>query len=59
MRIAKTTDSRHIGIDIKDDVALGDTIELAGFYFYVQKMTFLPDGTCVLSNPNYQILLEE
>lgn len=57
MKIVLTTDTLNIGTDIKDDVKIGDVIDLNGFLFYVQNLVKTDKGA-VLSNPNYQILLE-
>lgn len=57
MRIVRTTDGRHLGLEI-EALNTGDTVDLSGFLFEVQKVTILESGNTLLSNPNYQLECE-
>ena len=58
MRIVRTTDNNHIGVEIQG-VNREDVIDLAGFLFEVQSIKILENGNLLLSNPNYQLECEE
>lgn len=55
MRIVKTTDSRHIGVNIELIPSVGEDILLGDFIFEVQFKVILDNMNVLLSNPNYQI----
>jgi hypothetical protein len=54
-QIVKTTDSRHIGVNIKVIPEVGDDLLLGDFVFEVQAKVLLDNSNVLLSNPNYQI----
>lgn len=58
MRIVRTTDGRHLGLEI-EVLNRGDTLNLAGFIFEAQFIKQLDNGNTLFSNPNYQIECEE
>ncbi len=59
MKISKTTDSRHLGVNIEQEPSVGDVLALDDFQFEVQQKIALDNGNLLLSNPNYQLELEE
>lgn len=58
MRVVRTTDGRHLGLELSP-VNTGATLDLDGFLFEVQKVSNLENGNILLSNPNYQLECEE
>lgn len=59
MRIVKTTDNRHIGVNIDRPIQTNCIILINDFEFAVEKITILENLNVLLSNPNYQIEIEE
>lgn len=58
MKIIKSTDSRHIGVNIEVP-SKNQSVMLGDFEFVVQVIRVLDNNNTLLSNPNYQIELEE
>jgi len=58
MKIIKSTDGRHIGVNIEVP-SKGNIVMLGDFEFVVQNIALLQNLNTLLSNPNYQIELEE
>ena len=59
MRIIKTTDGQHIGVNIEAIPSRGQSVMLGDFEFVAQNIVITDDGSVLLSNPNYQIELQE
>lgn len=59
MRIIKTTDGQHIGVNIEAIPSRGQSVMLGDFEFVAQNIVITGDGSVLLSNPNYQIELQE
>lgn len=59
MKIVKTTDNRHIGVNIDRPTETNCLILINDFEFIVEKITVLENLNILLSNPNYQIEIEE
>ena len=59
MKIVKTTDNLHIGVNIEIPSDIKVPIKIGDFEFVIQNVTHLENSNTLLSNPNYQIELEE
>lgn len=59
MRVVKTTDGRNISVNIEVLPSKGQSVMLGDFEFVVQSIDHLDNKNVLLSNPNYQIELEE
>lgn len=59
MQIIKTTDGRHLGINIEHIPEIGGVLILGDYHFVVQNKCTLENGNIRVSNPNYQLELEE
>lgn len=59
MRIIKTTDGQHIGVNIEAIPSRGQSVMLGDFEFVAQNIITTGEGSVLLSNPNYQIELQE
>lgn len=59
MRIVKTTDSQHIGVNIDIGNSLLPVLQLGDFIFEAQSQSRLDNNNLLLSTQNYQIELEE
>ena len=58
MKIVRSTDGRHIGVNIEAP-SRNQSVMLGDFEFVVQNIMILDNLNILLSNPNYQIELEE
>lgn len=59
MRIVKTTDGQHIGVNIDIENVVNEVLTIGDFSFVLQSTVRLDNNNVLLSNPNYQIELEE
>ncbi len=59
MRIIKSTDGQHIGVNIEAIPSRGQSVMLGDFEFVAQNITQTDEGSVLISNPNYQIELQE
>lgn len=59
MKVISSTDNKYLGNEISDNVSLGEVISLGDFSFEVQRIQKLENGDVILSNPNYQLIIEQ
>lgn len=59
MKVVKTTDGRNLNVNIEVLPSKGQSVMLGDFEFVVQSINRLDSNNVLLSNPNYQIEIEE